>query len=466
MSTKRQSERTGCFLERRHGRLRLRFRWRGKQVSRATALTDTRENRAALRKIANAVAALIKAGKDPVQYLDDVARPAGTQAVPAPSAAPDGPTVRSYYRRWIVEQTPLVRKALARDYRRHLEGYVLATLGELYLADLKPSDVRALQADLLTRGLSVKTVKNIISGSLRAMIGQATADELVTRAVFAGLKWPEWTPPEPDPFTADERSRIVEWFARARFGFPQRPGSRRRTMLLHPPFHAYLHLLFWSGMRPSEASGLMWGDVDLKVGVVHIRRSRHLYGYNAPKTKTARRTVELFPETVRLLHAIKPLHARPDTPVFTSTTETPIEPKSFSEHFYRAQRALSIRPRGLYCTKDTFVTTALEAGVKIAWLEQQTGVRYETLRKHYGRWMPREAGSELRRFAALDRSLFGSKTAQFAPPEGEPQGANSLSTRLRSASEMRGGGLEPPRVFSPLAPQTSASAISAILAHG
>src|SRR5262249_38635652 len=32
--------------------------------------------------------------------------------------------------------------------------------------------------------------------------------------------------------------------------------------------------------------------------------------------------------------------------------------------------------------------------------------------------------------------------------------------------KMRGGGLEPPRVFSPLAPQTSASAISAILAHG
>src|SRR5438445_3934074 len=53
---------------------------------------------------------------------------------------------------------------------------------------------------------------------------------------------------------------------------------------------------------------------------------------------------------------------------------TPIEPKSFSEHFYRGQGALGIRPRGLYCTKDTFVTTALEAGVKIAWLEQQTGV--------------------------------------------------------------------------------------------
>jgi integrase len=132
----------------------------------------------------------------------------------------------------------------------------------------------------------------------------------------------------------------------------------------------------------------MWGDVDLANGVVHIRRSRHLFGYNAPKTKTARRAAELFPETVRLLHAIKALHVQPDTPVFTSTTGTPIEPKSFSEHFYRAQRALNIRPLGLYCTKDTFVTTALEAGVKIAWLEQQTGVRAPGHPEHRFRGKP------------------------------------------------------------------------------
>lgn len=69
-------------------------------------------------------------------------------------------------------------------------------------------------------------------------------------------------------------------------------------------------------------------------------------------------------------------------------------------------RALGIRPRGIYCTKDTFVTTALQAGTKIAWLENQTGVSYQTLRRHYGKWLPRDGESELHRFAALDPTLF------------------------------------------------------------
>jgi len=95
-------------------------------------------------------------------------------------------------------------------------------------------------------------------------------------------------------------------------------------------------------------------------------------------------------------------------PVFTHTRGGPIEPNSLLPHWYAAQRACGNRVCGLYSTKDTFVTTALEAGVTIAWLETQTGVNYLTLHRHYGRWMPSEAGRELDRFATLDPELFAS----------------------------------------------------------
>src|SRR5262245_12891454 len=152
-------------------------------------------------------------------------------------------------------------------------------------------------------------------------------------------------------------------------------------------------------MRPSEASGLQWGDVDLCSGRFHVQRSRHLYEYGAPKTASAERWVELFPETVRLLRELQPLHVAPEQPVFTTTTGTPIEPKTFSAHWYDCLRALGIRQRGLYCTKDTFVTTALQLNANIAWLEAHTGVAYATLRKHYGRWLPSGDETEVRRFA-------------------------------------------------------------------
>src|SRR5262249_60185749 len=91
---------------------------------------------------------------------------------------------------------------------------------------------------------------------------------------------------------------------------------------------------------------------------------------------------------------------------FAAPGRQPIEPKTFREHWYDCLRALGIRVRGLYSTKDTFVTTALQKGVKIAWLEAQTGVNYATLRRHYGKWMPIEGESELRLFADADTTLF------------------------------------------------------------
>jgi integrase len=96
----------------------------------------------------------------------------------------------------------------------------------------------------------------------------------------------------------------------------------------HPAFFAYVHPLFFTGLRPSEASGLQWGDIDLAGSRIHVQRSRHLYDYGAPKTASADRWVELFPETSRILDGIQPLHETPETPVFTTTIGTPIEPKA------------------------------------------------------------------------------------------------------------------------------------------
>jgi len=96
--------------------------------------------------------------------------------------------------------------------------------------------------------------------------------------------------------------------------------------------------------------------------------------------------------------------------VFPHTRGGPLDPNALLPHWYAARRACGIRVRGLYSTKDTFVTTALDAGVTIAWLEQQTGVTYATLRKHHGKWMPGDRERELRRFAEVAPGLFSSGT--------------------------------------------------------
>jgi integrase len=155
-------------------------------------------------------------------------------------------------------------------------------------------------------------------------------------------------------------------------------------------------------MRPSEAAGLQWGDVDLAHSRAQGRRSRHLGKYFDPKTARACRMVERFPEVVRLLRGLHPLHVTPVQPVFTNIDGKPVEPNSLLPHRYAAQRACGVRVRRLYALKDTFVSTALQAGVKIAWLEEQPG-------------RLRDAAEALRQVDAAGRGERATVVRRFGP---------------------------------------------------
>jgi len=191
-------------------------------------------------------------------------------------------------------------------------------------------------------------------------------------------------------------------------------------------------------MRPSEAAGLHWDDVDLGRGTLRIVRSRHLGQECATKTQAAVRIVELMEHTVEILRAIQPLHVRPDTPVFTSLTGDPIEPKAFSTHWYACIRALKLPVRGLYATKDSYVSLAMSRGVDPVWLQEQTGVRFETLKRHYGRWMRGEGSDQLAKMAGP-----GPQSGPNVDPRQDPITNYAISL----GKKMRGGGLEPPRVL-------------------
>ena len=464
MSRKQRRDYIGCSIVERRGKLYLQGRPRRedgrKQLERwRTGLAadgdEGRANRVRLEPLCKIVGACVKAGRT-CDEIDAVLAPAlGTPTAPT-ELLPVGPTWRTRYETWIVEQAAVVDPALAHDYRGHFKRYILPTLGDLPLAATRPKDVRGLQADLLARRvtpregrkptgktLSVKTVKNAINGTLRAFWRQAKADELVTCDIFAGLTWPRSEPPEPDPFTLDEARRVCEWFAAHRFGFPPLPGSMGIRRLPHPPYHGYVYTLFWTGLRPSEASGLQVQDLDLAEDALYVRRSYHSYGYHPPKTRSARRRVELFPETVRVLRDLLPLHVTPEMPVFTTTAGQPIEPKTFSDHWYDCLRALGLRVRGLYCTKDTYVSHALQKVGRVEWVEQQTGVAYATLKKHYAKWLPSRARVELRRFM----DAIEAEKAEIDVHREASGTSISVTAGYMEGNRVRGGGLEPPRVL-------------------
>ena len=304
-------------------------------------------------------------------------------------------TVGEYYRDWIERRKPpFVRPGLHHDYVCQFGQYVLPNFETERLVDV---DLRALDVFRASLnqigGLSLKSCRNIIDGTFRAMMRDARAEKpsLGLTDHFANLKWKRLPTSKPDPFTPEERDVILKHF-------------RQKRAFYYP----FLATLFGTGARPSEIIALRWGDIDLRSGTLSISKS-HYMGEDGPtKTAASERVIALGMPVIEALKAIKPLHVTETDLVFKNSEGRPInEDKWRKKYWYRALRACNVRPRKFYATRHTFISDALSQGANIKWLAEYCGTSVAMIEKHYGRYIKSDSREQLER-------LFGAKTETFS----------------------------------------------------
>jgi integrase len=141
-------------------------------------------------------------------------------------------------------------------------------------------------------------------------------------------------------------------------------------------------------------------------------------GWTLTKTPRSRRDIKILPNVVEVLRRVKPIHAGPETPVFTwEKTGLPIKTEEWSKdysHFNRALRALNIRPRKFYATRHTFLSRMRNSNVDPSYLAQYSGTSPAMIERHYGRWM---ADGEAVQFASMKSE------AERAKPENPRRGS-------------------------------------------
>ena len=168
-------------------------------------------------------------------------------------------------------------------------------------------------------------------------------------------------------------------------------------------------------MRPSEAAGLRWSDVDVKIGTIDIRRSRVLWQEAAPKTAGSERTIKVVPELHDILRPLSPVHADSDLHVFRGRDGHPLHQDRVTQrHWQPALRELQIRPRVLYSCRHTFISLALTAGVNLKWLAEYCGTSVVMIERRYGRYMA-PAADQLERLSATLPSAKESETRDPTP---------------------------------------------------
>lgn len=292
---------------------------------------------------------------------------------------PTKTTLRAYAAVWLDGLEVQGRKASTLSgYRGALDRYVLPTLGDTPLQDLKASQLDALYGKLRRSGgiggreLSLTTVHHA-HAVINKMLNDAERKGLVLRNV-ARLADP--------PSLASARARSPE----LRVWTPAEL-SRFLSLIEGHPHEPMFRLLALTGMRRSEVVGLRWSDVDEVGCTVSVMQAvtiiDGLERVDVPKTRRSRRMIDIDPVTLGLLathreaQRVQLARVRRTTPigdrVFTNEVGGTFQPNSIGQAFHRLVDQHGLPKIRLHDLRHTHASHLLSAGINIKVVSDRLG---------------------------------------------------------------------------------------------
>jgi integrase len=178
------------------------------------------------------------------------------------------------------------------DYYRQHATHITQRIGNLKLASLTATRANTFRDELLAT-LSRPLARKVLT-SLRSLLRDAQSRGNVAQNVGLSIKrvdadgrGKKKLKIGEDIPSADEIKALIAAM----------PDNRWRPMLLTAIF---------TGLRASELRGLVWTDVDLRGGVLHVCQRADRYGeIGKPKSKAGHRTVPLPPMVLNTLREWK-----------------------------------------------------------------------------------------------------------------------------------------------------------------
>jgi integrase len=186
-------------------------------------------------------------------------------------------------------ETAGLERATMAGYRQHANLHITPILGTLRLSQLTVPLVRGFEDRLRQEGRSPAMVRNV-RRSLGGMLADAQERGLVAQNVVYSLR-------------NNRRARRVDGNGKLKIGIDIPAPAEMRAIvgkLDAADRHRVLLLTaIFTGLRASELRGLLWDDVDLKRGELHVRRRADRYGkFGRPKSEAGERTVPLPPMVI------------------------------------------------------------------------------------------------------------------------------------------------------------------------
>jgi integrase len=281
--------------------------------------------------------------------------------------ATTGARFAEYAIQWLERIKHTRKPSTYEDYNKMLDGHILPVLREFDLQDISREKVKSLAFGCLEKGLSPKSVQNVIR-CLSSLLSHAVEDGLVTANV--ALKPGKFLPRVSrrraiNPFTREEVGRLLE------------------TAKTHAPrYRPLLLCAVRTGMRLGELLALQWGDLDFHGRFIVVQRNYTRGEVVLPKSGDFRR-VDMSRE---LSHALKDLHAERQLEsvangwkavpewVFCSEVGVLLDPDNFRHRvFYALIKKGELRRIRFHDLRHTFASLLLQQGESPVYVKEQLG---------------------------------------------------------------------------------------------
>ncbi len=253
-----------------------------------------------------------------------------------------------------------VRPSSHQTYRGYIDNHIKPSIGNIPLEKLTTMELQKFYRKLLTsgrverveaakqpKGLSAKTVRNINQVISSAM------DFAIAQKIIAG-----------NPCKAVALPKIEHKEMQTI------PAERLQAFLTEAKatgVYEMYYIELATGLRRGELLGLKWEDIDMKQGIIRVRRQiARINGkiVEAPlKTKNSYRTVTISPQAIEVLNQQKV--KTNDEYVFPSSNGGPISPDSVNNMLGRVLERARIPKVRFHDLRHTFATLALQNGVDI-----------------------------------------------------------------------------------------------------
>ena len=302
---------------------------------------------------------------------------------------------------WLHRVEADLKPTAFRNYSDVCRLYILPHLGAVPLADLAPAVLQDWLTALRQR-VSTRTV-SLARSILRKALADAILLGLLPANPVERTRGPRQERQQRGAFTMDEAERLLS-------------AAYERTRL-----GPLLEFLWLTGLRPGEALGLLWRDVDLEAGTVHVRRSRVRVGakmidQETTKTDAGRRDLALPARAVAALRRQQLLQAQErltvdgwrDTGlVFTTGTGTGLLESAVGRRQRELRRRLGLPEYPLYGLRHTAASMQIAAGVPIEVVAKRLGHKHISVTVDtYGHLLPETNRQAARR---LDDFLSGER---------------------------------------------------------